>query len=72
MSNPFQATFDSTCDSCGDDIIENEWCVADDGSFICEGCAEDQGKLCECGNYKKPNFELCYECKKSDKMEKRD
>ena len=64
MSNPFKARFDSTCDSCGDPLFEDDSDVfANDGQFICESCANANDNICDCGNYKKDIYDTCYECK---------
>ena len=62
MSNPFKAQFDSTCNSCGAEIFDGDDVYAVDGDFVCEDCAEENGNICECGNFKKAEYEKCYEC----------
>jgi len=62
MSNPFPAHFDSNCNSCGDIIEEGERVFVYDGMFICGACANDAECVCECGKFKKPSFDECYEC----------
>lgn len=62
MSNPFTQQWLSQCDSCGDDIDPGDVVYAVDGSFVCRGCAEENDNVCECGNFKKSEFEKCYEC----------
>jgi hypothetical protein len=66
MPNPFEATFNSHCIECGNDIFNGDKVFADRGKFICEFCAEDLNVICECGNYKKPDFETCYKCYKKN------
>ncbi len=63
MPNPFPAKFNSTCDSCGNEIYEEEEIYAIDGDFLCGSCADANGNVCECGNYKKEEYEECFECK---------
>ena len=64
MSNPFPAKFDSTCDSCDDPISEGDATYAVDGDFACETCADANGNVCpECGEYKKEEYDTCYNCK---------
>ena len=68
MANPFQVKFDSECQECGSIVDQGENMFADDGMFICEPCAEELGVICSCGNYKKPEYDTCYNCK-DDKYE---
>lgn len=63
MSNPFPAHFDSTCDWCGDPIDEGDTTYAVDGSFHCEQCARDGNNVCDCDNFKKEEYETCFDCK---------
>ena len=62
MANPFQVKFKSSCQSCGDEVYEGEDMYAVHGQFFCRQCAEDNGNVCACGNYKDENYEECYEC----------
>ncbi len=62
MANPFPAHFDSDCNSCGDPIEEGERVFVHDGLFICGSCAHDAECVCECGKYKNPKYDECYEC----------
>ena len=63
MANPFAATFASECTQCGRDIMEGDTTFAHEDEFICEQCAEDAEIVCpECGKYKKPQFDACFEC----------
>lgn len=45
MSRPgpwFPARFDSECDTCGDDILEDDRIRADgEGGYACETCGEE-------------------------------
>ena len=36
--------------------------ITDDGK-LCQSCAEDEGYICECGGYKKKQYDTCFECK---------
>lgn len=63
MSNPFEAHFDSTCDDCGDPIDEGDTTFAVDGQYVCKSCAEKNGNVCHCGEFKKEEYETCFECK---------
>lgn len=69
MANPFSAQFDSTCDSCGDPIMEGDEIFATPEGFVCPDCAEEGGYVCECGNFKKPEYEECYDCFNENKEE---
>lgn len=63
MTNPFNAEFDSNCQSC-DELIEiGEAVYADEGEFICTACAVESGIVCECGEYKKPEYNTCWDCR---------
>ena len=68
MANPFPTKFDSECAGCGETVYENDDMFYDRGEYVCPACAAEQDVVCECGQYKKPEFETCYECK----MEKYD
>ena len=70
MSNPFPNHFDSTCDSCGDDIFEGDLVFVIDDQFVCEDCADANDNICpECGNFKKEEYEFCFECNENMKNE---
>ena len=62
MSNPVIAEYSFKCDVCGD------WCEAGEELFYhedskhCLGCAEVAEVVCSCGQYKKPEYDQCYEC----------
>jgi len=56
MANPMPAFKGSVCDSC--DLKR------DDVGKVCSACANDGGYACECGNFKKPDFDFCYDCNK--------
>lgn len=62
MANPYPAKFRSTCEECGTRVEEGEKMFAHDGQFICEHCADLGGMICDCGNYKKPQYDECWEC----------
>ncbi len=64
MSNPFIARFNSKCQSCGEEMYEDETNVyVVDGLFICEDCAQQDNNVCHCGNYKKTEYATCFECR---------
>ena len=62
MSNPFKARYDSACQQCGEQICTGDDCFHVEGSFVCQGCAEEGDNICECGKFKKDEFDKCYEC----------
>ena len=64
MANPFLAKFDSQCNECGEDMLEDEDLVyAIDDMFICQSCAVEQNRVCEdCDNIKKEEYDCCYQC----------
>ena len=62
MANPFPAHFDSNCQSCGDDIWENDNVFVVDGQFVCPSCAKEAGNVCDCGNFKKSEYDECFDC----------
>ena len=61
MSNPFENQFDSECQNCGEKVEEGEMMYAFDGEFWCESCMSEEN-ICECGNYKKEEYDECYDC----------
>lgn len=63
--NPFEAKFSSMCTDCEMTVEEGDMMFSDSGDFICQDCADERDIICECGNYKKPDFEQCYECRQS-------
>lgn len=63
MSNPFPASFDSKCDMCGVRIPKENNIFAVDFLFICADCANSSWNVCGCGNFKKSEFETCFQCK---------
>ena len=63
MPNPMPAFRNVICDDCGEPIPEGEDVFFVDGSRFCGDCASANGNICECGNYKKAEYETCYECR---------
>jgi hypothetical protein len=63
MSNPFNTQFNSKCQSCGEEVPEGELMYAIDDQFVCEDCASEGDNICECGNFKKEEYDTCYNCK---------
>ena len=62
MANPFETKFPSSCNNCDDTVEQGEKMFADKGDFICEFCAEQREVICDCGNYKKYEYDTCYDC----------
>jgi len=65
MPNPAPAYRNTTCDGCGDEIGEGIDVFFCEGDKLCSGCAEADGYQCECGNFKKSEYDVCYECHES-------
>ena len=63
MANPFRCKFNSHCQRCRAFVKKDENMYADDGEFICEECASDNDNICECGSYKKQQYDTCYSCR---------
>ena len=58
----FTAKFDCECAECGETIYKDEEIFFIDGEKYCPGCAGDMGYVCDCGAYKKPEYDECFEC----------
>ena len=65
MSNPSSAFKGTVCDGCNEEMTEGEDIFFDDGDKLCAECAEKNGNVCECGQYKKSEFKECYECSRA-------
>lgn len=63
MSNPCSAFRGVKCDDCGDEIPEGDDVYFHEAQRLCKGCGEKQGIVCDCGAYKRPEYEQCYGCK---------
>lgn len=63
MANPFETRFRSRCADCGDDVDAGDDMYAHDEEFICSDCANALDVVCHCGNYKKEEYETCYDCR---------
>lgn len=51
------------CEECGSGIDKGDPIYFNDGSKICEACAEDIDIVCpKCGGKKKPDFDTCFTC----------
>ena len=65
MANPVEAFSGTVCNGCGETLGKGEELyLTDDGRF-CSDCADDEGNVCECGNFKKEEFKTCYDCSRS-------
>ncbi len=62
MSNPSSAFKNTICDICGEDIPEGDDLFFHDHEKYCKSCAEEADIVCDCGDYKKPEFEYCFSC----------
>ncbi len=43
-----------------------------EGEFYCEECAEANGNVCDCGNFKKEGYEECFACHQLEEEEVHD
>ena len=66
-NNPCPAFLNTVCDICGEEMEEGDDVFFHEGDKYCELCAEEAGIVCECGQYKKPQYETCYECKENNR-----
>ena len=63
MPNPVNATWRTKCAACDNWIeVDDRIYFTDDGK-MCTDCAGYAGFVCECGNFKKDEYETCWECK---------
>lgn len=62
MSNPFNNQFDSRCGMCEGFVGEGDQMFAHEGQFICSSCANNEDLVCSCGNYKKAEYDECFDC----------
>lgn len=62
MTNPFRVRFDSECARCLEIVEYGEAMFAHEEEFICKSCARTKQLICQCGNYKKPEYGTCYSC----------
>lgn len=64
--NPFPATFESKCAGCGDSMEIGDQVWATDEGYMCRECADDSGYLCECGKFKKVEYDQCFACSREE------
>lgn len=62
-NNPCPAFPNTICEGCGEEIEEGDDVFFHEDEKLCEQCAEQLDIVCDCGQYKKPEYETCYECK---------
>ena len=62
MANPFKVKGSIECSSCADEIENGDYCYYHEDEPYCEWCAEEQEIVCACGDYKKPEYDECYDC----------
>jgi len=62
MSNPVPAFEYTSCDGCGERLEEGDDLFLHEGEKLCDVCAAEEEIICECGQYKKPQYAKCYEC----------
>ncbi len=63
MANPLPAFPNTDCDGCSEEIPEGDSVYFNDGEKLCEDCAADGDYVCDCGNFKKSEYDTCYECR---------
>lgn len=62
MANPFELKGKRNCFGCSDEMLSGDMVFFHDDHVLCESCADDNGIVCECGNYKKEEYQKCYTC----------
>ena len=65
MANPVPAFPNTKCDQCDELITEGDYVFLSDGLKFCVDCAEENGNMCECGQFKKEEFKECYDCSRN-------
>lgn len=63
MPNPAPSFYNTKCDECEDVIYQDDNVYFHDGEKLCQVCACDNNLVCECGNYKKSQYPICWDCK---------
>ena len=61
-NNPCRAFKGTFCDKCDEDIGEDDFVYLHDGQWYCPSCAKEIDISCDCGNYKKPDYNKCFIC----------
>lgn len=62
MTNPMTVYNGTLCQDCEHGIEEGDKVYFCDDMKLCVNCASDGNYVCDCGNFKKPEFDGCYEC----------
>ena len=62
MANPCPAFKGTHCSNCGWQINEGDSVYFVDGDKLCKDCASDADLICECGSFKKEEYDTCYDC----------
>lgn len=62
MKNPCSAFANTICDECGERMVEGDDLYFVDGHRFCEACASANDNICDCGNFKRAEFDTCYKC----------
>ena len=69
MPNPFEAFKNTFCECCDEKIEEGDNVWIYETTKMCDNCADENGWIChgipsysKCGNFKKPEYEMCCEC----------
>lgn len=62
MANPITVQGHAECEDCGSLIPKGHEMYFTYEGKLCANCARDNGYVCDCGNYKKPDFNQCYDC----------
>ena len=65
MANPVKAFRDTPCYQCDETIDKDDDLFLMDGEKYCYECAEENGNVCECGQFKKEDFKECYDCSRN-------
>lgn len=65
MPNPIEAKYPTICGDCGEKIEPGDDIFFIDNSKTCELCAENSGNVCDCGQFKKEEFNQCFDCSQS-------
>lgn len=62
MPNPITVQWPTKCEDCEEEIPKGEELFFTDEGKLCVNCANNNGYVCDCGNFKKPDFNQCYDC----------
>lgn len=62
MGNPYPAFKNTYCTDCGEEVEEDDDIYIYLNEKYCTSCAKRQRIVCECGNFKKPQYNTCYDC----------